>query len=126
MTKQEVKAFYKNKLFFEVIKNKQGLCELNGPLPGIRHIEPEEKNSESAADCSYRFVQIVGGLVIAAFKADEIVILDAVELTYNMVNAKELIKKYSMNKESEIEKLKVSYKSDFLIARWSASGTGDS
>lgn len=73
---QESKALYDGKFFYEVGPEKYRLNDkavqltLLGPLDNIRYVVP----SSSSAD--YKFVQIVDGKPVRAFRANEILVSD--------------------------------------------------
>lgn len=63
------KALYKGKFFYEVSrKGKQ--INLVGPLTNIRYI------STAAEEPNYAFAQVIDGVIVQAFKANEILVLN--------------------------------------------------
>jgi len=70
MDKEMAKALYENRFFYEIVKTEnENELKLVGPLDTIRYTVPleEEKNG-------YRFVQIIDGKIVQAFKEHEILV----------------------------------------------------
>lgn len=71
MSREEARKMYEGKFFYEVIKTgKEGLVLLNGPRDDIYYAAPVETEKES----EYKFLQVIDGRPVQAFKENEILV----------------------------------------------------
>jgi hypothetical protein len=76
MTKEESKALYEGKYFYEVDKYDERI-ELYGPLDNIYYIETDPmQNPEIKVTPRYTFCQVIDGQVTKAYLANEILVLN--------------------------------------------------
>ena len=72
-TAKEAKQLYKDKLFYEIVRDKEDPTHfhLYGPLDTIRYVVPTEGKIK---DAKYRFAQIINGKPVQFFTKEEILI----------------------------------------------------
>jgi hypothetical protein len=86
VTKDEAKALYEGKFFYEIVKPKTGGIQLFGPFDNIYYTEPAVDNrfdhlrrtwsTDAAPQKRYKFVQVIDGRPVVAFTEEEILVTD--------------------------------------------------
>lgn len=77
MNKEEAKALYEGKFFYEIVKTENPLeLKLIGPFDNIYFANPNMPKQKTADGQEYEYLQVIDGTPRQAFTKEEILITD--------------------------------------------------